>query len=152
MADGLNRSTLLGNLGSDPELGYTPGGTAYLKMRLATNESYLEKATNTRKELVEWHSVVVWGKRAEALAKLLSKGERLYIEGALRTNSWDDKETGQKRYRTQIVARQVILCGARRAGDFPPAGGEEYEGGRGEGGGYDDPPPPAGEGEDDIPF
>jgi len=121
-------------------------------MRLATNESYLERATNTRKELVEWHSVVIWGKRAEALSKLLVKGERLYIEGALRTNSWDDQD-GKKRYRTQIVARQVILCGARRA-DAPPAGGEEYEGRAG--GGYEEEEPPEGAagaaGEDDIPF
>lgn len=152
MADGLNRSTLLGNLGSDPELKRTPNGTFYLVMRLATNESYLEKATNTRKELVEWHTVVVWGKRAEALGKLLSKGERLYVEGAARTSSWED-DNGSKRYRTQVVARNVILCGGKRAGDFPPAGAAEYEGAPGGGGGgYDDAPPGGDTGEDEIPF
>ena len=98
MADGLNRVMLLGNLGADPELRMTPNGQAVLKLRLATSESYLDR-NKVRQERTEWHSVVVWGKRAEALNKILSKGSRIFIEGGLRTSSYDDRE-GNKRYRT----------------------------------------------------
>src|SRR5687767_6582246 len=98
MADGLNRVMLLGNLGADPELRMTSGGQAVLKLRLATSESYLDR-NRVRQERTEWHSVTVWGKRAEALAKILSKGSRIFIEGGLRTSSYDDRE-GHKRYRT----------------------------------------------------
>ncbi|HVJ20990.1 MAG TPA: single-stranded DNA-binding protein, partial [Polyangiaceae bacterium] len=91
MAEGLNRVMLLGNLGADPELRMTSGGQAVLKLRLATSETYLDR-NKVRQERTEWHSVVVWGKRAEGLAKILSKGSRLFIEGGLRTSSYDDKE------------------------------------------------------------
>lgn len=109
MADGLNRVMLLGNLGADPELKMTPGGQAVLKLRLATSESYLDR-NKTRQEKVEWHSCTIWGKRAEALAKFLSKGARVFIEGRLQTTSYDNKE-GVKVYKTEIVANNVILCG-----------------------------------------
>src|SRR5262245_53183723 len=114
MADGLNRVMLLGNLGADPELRMTPSGQAVLKLRLATSESYLDR-NKVRQERTEWHSVVVWGKRAEALNKILSKGSRIFIEGGLRTSSYDDKE-GHKRYRTEVVATEVILAGGARGG------------------------------------
>lgn len=162
MADGLNRVTLLGNLGADPELKMTSGGQAVLKMRLATTETYLDR-NKTRQERTEWHSVVLWGKRAEALSKFLTKGTKLLIEGGLRTSSYDDRE-GNKRYKTEVVASNVILVGGRGGGgggaggggggrsdsgppddydDAPSYGGGAGGGGGGGGGSTDD---------DDIPF
>ena len=161
MADGLNRVMLLGNLGADPELRMTPSGQAVLKLRLATSESYLDR-NKVRQERTEWHSVVVWGKRAEALNKILSKGSRIFIEGGLRTSSYDDKE-GHKRYKTEVVATEIILAGGARGGGGGGGGGargggsDEY-GAPGEssgppagGGGYGDADYGGG-GEDDIPF
>ena len=154
MADGLNRVMLLGNLGADPELRVTSGGQSVLKLRLATSESYLDK-NRVRQERTEWHSVVVWGKRAEALGKFLTKGSRLFIEGGLRTSTYDDKE-GNKKYRTEIVASNIILSGSGGGG-----GGGRGGGGGGRGGGADDDYGPSGGGgggagggggDDDIPF
>lgn len=121
MANGLNRATILGNLGADPELRLTSGGDAILRLRVATASSYLDRA-GTRVERTEWHSVSVWGKRGEALARLLHKGSRVYVEGELRTSSYDDKD-GIKRYRTEIVAREVILAGAPRSSSSSSARG-----------------------------
>src|SRR5690606_652277 len=131
MADGLNRVMLMGNLGADPELRMTSGGQAVLKLRLATAETYLDRNRN-RQERTEWHSVVVWGKRAEALGKILSKGSRLFVEGSLRTSSYDDRD-GNKRYKTEIVANNIILSGRSGGG----GGREAYEGGGGDYGGRD---------------
>ena len=162
MADGLNRVMLLGNLGADPELRMTPSGQAVLKLRLATSESYLDR-NKVRQERTEWHSVVIWGKRAEALNKILSKGSRVFIEGGLRTSSYDDKE-GHKRYRTEIVASNLILSGSARGGGGgggARGGGDDYggppEGGGGAapaggGGGFDEADYGGGGGDDDIPF
>jgi len=156
MAEGLNRVMLLGNLGADPELKMTSGGQAVLKLRLATSETYLDR-NKVRQERTEWHSVVVWGKRAEALGKFLTKGSRLFVEGGLRTSSYDDKD-GNKRYITEVIANDVQFLGggnregggggARRDDGPPPSdadfggGGGGYGGGGGGGGGPDD----------DIPF
>jgi single-strand DNA-binding protein len=166
MAEGLNRVLLLGNLGADPELRMTQGGQAVLKLRLATSETYLDR-NRVRQERTEWHSVVVWGKRAEALNKILSKGSRIFIEGGLRTSSYDDRE-GHKRYKTEIVANNIILAGGARGGAGAGGGGgggsrapaDEYgspseEGGSapapaGGGGGYEETD--YGGGDDDIPF
>jgi len=128
MADGLNRVMLLGNLGADPELRSTNSGESVLRLRLATNERYLDRDKNWQ-DRVEWHSVVVWGKRAEALHRILSKGSNLFVEGSLRTSSYDDKE-GVKRYKTEIVAKEIILTGSK------PGGGEGggYGGGGSSGG------------------
>lgn len=140
MAEGLNRVMLLGNLGADPELRFTQGGQAVLNMRLATTESYLDK-DKVRRERTDWHSVVVWGKRGEALAKILAKGSSLFIEGSIRTSSYDDRE-GNKRYKTEIVANNVVLTGGRGRGGGAPVeegeGGGEFAstGGGGGGGGY----------------
>lgn len=161
MADGLNRVMLLGNLGADPELRSTSGGQSVLKLRLATTESYLDR-NRARQERTEWHSVTVWGRRAEALAKILSKGSRLFVEGGLRTSSYDDKE-GNKRYRTEIVATEILLCGGRGGaggsggyggpghndGESSGPGPQASPGGSG-GGGYDDAD--YGGGGDDFPF
>src|SRR5688572_7745610 len=135
MAEGLNRVMLLGNLGADPELRMISGGQVVLKLRLATSETYLDR-NKVRQERTEWHSVVVWGRRAEGLAKILSKGSRLFVEGGLRTSSYDDKE-GHKRYRTEIVANNIILSGGGggRGGPRQEAGGGNDDYGPGPGGG-----------------
>jgi single-strand DNA-binding protein len=111
MAEGLNRVMLLGNLGADPELRMTPGGQAVLKLRLATNETYLDR-NNVRQERTEWHRVTVWGRRAEALGKILQKGDLLFVEGRLQTSSYD--KNGEKRYSTEVVANNIVLPGSGR--------------------------------------
>lgn len=158
MAEGLNRVILLGNLGADPELRSTSGGTAVLKLRLATSESYLDR-NKQRQERTEWHRVVVWGRRAEALGKILTKGDRILIEGSLRSSSYDDKD-GNKRYTTEVIASNIVLGGGSggrggRGGggggggggsagdDFGPASG---------GGGFDDADYGGSPDDDDIPF
>ena len=164
MAEGLNRVMLLGNLGADPELRMTQGGQAVLKLRLATSENYLDK-NRQRQERTEWHSVVIWGKRAEALAKILTKGSRIFIEGGLRTSSYDDRD-GNKRYRTEIVAQNLLLQGSGGGGrGAPGAGAGAGAGGYRESGPEDDTsegyrpqsgPPQGGDfpdtDDDDIPF
>ena len=111
MAEGLNRVMLLGNVGSDPELRVTPGGQQVLKMRLATTEKYQDKS-NAWQERTEWHTVVVWGKRGEALSKIVGKGSTLFIEGSIRTSSYE--KNGEKRYRTEVSASNVILAGSNK--------------------------------------
>ena len=135
MAEGLNKVMLLGNLGADPELKMTQSGQAVLKLRLATTETYLDK-NQTRQERTEWHSVTMWGKRGEALAKFLQKGERIFVEGSLRTSSYE--KNGEKRYSTEINATNIIL-GGRGKGQ---GAGDEMGGGGGGGGGYERRPAP----------
>jgi len=146
MAEGLNRVLVMGNLGADPELRFTQGGTAVLNMRIAVTESYLDR-DQQRTERTEWVNAVVWGARAEGLKKVLSKGSRLLVEGRLQTSSYDDRD-GNKRYKTEVVANNVVLCGGGKGGgqrgaaqaqDEPQGGGYGYGGG-------------AGQGDDDIPF
>jgi single-strand DNA-binding protein len=108
MSEGLNKVMLLGNLGADPELRMTPGGQPILKLRLATSETYVDR-NDVRQERTEWHSVTLWGKRGEALAKILTKGERVFVEGRLQTSSYE--KDGEKRYRTEIVATNIVLNG-----------------------------------------
>jgi single-strand DNA-binding protein len=165
MAEGLNKVMLLGNLGADPELKTTQGGQAVLKLRLATTESYVDK-NQARQEKTEWHSVTLWGKRGEALAKFLKKGDRIFVEGGLRTSSYE--KNGEKRYSTEINATNVILAG----GGAGRREGEQQETSRSRGGPAPDrthdraPPPPraapqddfggqggyGGGGDDEIPF
>src|SRR5690606_33576716 len=137
MADGLNRVILLGNLGADPELRMTNGGTAVLNVRMATSESYLDR-NKQRQERTEWHRVVIWGRRAEALGKILTKGDRILIEGSLRTSSYEDRD-GNKKYTTEIVANNVVLSGSG-------GGGGGAGGARGRSGGDFGPPPSGGGG------
>lgn len=127
-SEGLNKVLLIGNLGQDPEVKFTQGGQAVMKLRLATTERYGNKA-GERQERTEWHTVVVWGNRAEALGKILSKGRTIYVEGRLQTRQWEDKE-GQKRYTTEINANQILLLGGGGG-----RGGDDFEGGGGGGGG-----------------
>ncbi|AUX33180.1 MULTISPECIES: single-stranded DNA-binding protein [Sorangium] len=157
MAEGLNRVLVMGNLGADPELRFTQGGAAVLNMRIAVTESYLDR-DKVRKERTEWVNAVVWGARAEGLKKVLGKGSRLLVEGSLRTSSYDDRD-GNKRYKTEVVANNVVLCGGGQSGGNGGGQGSGEQRGRGQpqggappddfgggyGGGY-------GGGDDDIPF
>jgi single-strand DNA-binding protein len=118
MAEGLNKVILIGNLGADPELKYTQGNQAVLRIRLATTESYMNKA-GERQQRTEWHTVILWGRRAEALSKILSKGRSICVEGRIQYRQWDDRE-GNKRYSTEINATNVLLIGGGGGGgDFP---------------------------------
>ena len=148
MAEGLNKVMLLGNLGADPELRHVGNGAAVLKLRLATSETYLDR-NKQKQERTEWHSVTIWGKRAEALGKFLSKGDRLFVEGSIRTSSYD--KDGEKRYRTEIVANNVILNGGgSRGGERSGGGGGRSSEKSGE---YNDADYGGSDsGDDDIPF
>lgn len=125
MAEGLNRVLLLGNIVADPELKSTQGGQTVLKLRLATNERYLD-SNKAWQERTEYHNVSVWGKRGEALHRLLTKGSGVFVEGSLRTSSYE--KDGQKIYRTEIVASNVLFAGsAKGAAKGPPADDYDYE-------------------------
>jgi single-strand DNA-binding protein len=107
----VNKVIIMGRLGQDPELKHTPNGAAVCNMSIATSESWLDKNSNEKKEKTEWHRVVVWGKLAELCNQYLSKGKQAYVEGELQTRSWDDKD-GNKRYTTEINARNVVFVGS----------------------------------------
>jgi len=117
----LNKVQLIGNLGKDPEIKYTPSGTAVAKITLATNERYKDKGGEWQ-DRTEWHNVVLWQRLAEIAGEYLKKGSKVYIEGRLQTRSWDDKTTNQKKYMTEVVAGDLILLGGRGeaggSGDF----------------------------------
>lgn len=112
MSDGLNRVTLIGNLGGDPEHRQANGG-GVLAISLACTESWLDQQSGQRKERTEWVNVVVFGKRADGLAKCLGKGDKIAVEGSLRTENWTDRD-GNKRYATKVYASNVVLLGGRR--------------------------------------
>lgn len=109
----VNKVILLGRLGQDPELKYTPGGSPVCNFSLATTESWTDKA-GAKQEKTEWHRVVVWGKLAELCNQYLSKGRQAFLEGRLQTRSWDDKD-GNKRYTTEILASTVQFIGGATA-------------------------------------
>lgn len=119
MSDGINQVYLMGNLGADPELRSLPSGTNLLRLRMATNESFLDK-NKERQTRTEWHDIVLWGNRAEPLAKILSKGSRILVEGTLHTSSYE--KDGSKRYKTEITARDLHLLGSRRPSSDPGEG------------------------------
>ncbi len=144
MAKSLNRVMLIGNLGKDPELRYTTSGTAIATFSLATNESWKDQDGNLQ-ERTEWHNIVAWKKLAEICGEWLKKGKKVYIEGRIQTRSYDDKNTGTKKYITEIVADNMIMLDGKSASD----------------GGSPSPPhaassepaaAPAGRIEDDLPF
>jgi single-strand DNA-binding protein len=112
MARGINKVILIGNLGQDPELRYTAGGTAVANMRIATNETYKDREGNLV-ENTEWHSVVAWDRLAEICGEFLSKGRQVYIEGSLHTRQWEDKD-GNTRYSTEVKAREMQMLGGPR--------------------------------------
>jgi single-strand DNA-binding protein len=108
----LNRVQLIGNLGKDPEVKYTPQGTPVAKITIATNERFKDKSGEWQ-DRTEWHNVVLWQRLAEIAGEYLKKGGKVYIEGRLQTRSWDDKTSGQKKYMTEVVASDLILLGGR---------------------------------------
>lgn len=108
----VNKVTLLGNLGKDPEVKFTPQGTAVAKLALATNERYKDKDGQWQ-DRTEWHNVVLWQRLAEIAGEYLKKGSKVYIEGKLQTRSWEDKQTNQKKYMTEVVANDLVLLGGR---------------------------------------
>jgi single-strand DNA-binding protein len=116
---GLNKVILIGNLGRDPELRYTPGGSPVAEFSLATNDKWKDKEGNPQ-ERTEWHNIVAWGRQAEICGEYLNKGRQVYVEGRIQTRSWDDKD-GNKRYKTEVVARQVLMLGGRGEGPGPGA-------------------------------
>lgn len=123
MSEGVNKVILLGNIGADPELRVTQQGTAVLKLRLATTETYLD-SNNTRQERTEWHQCTLWGKRGESLSKHLKKGDRIYVEGGLRTTSYE--KNGEKRYSTEVNVTDVKFAGSKReGGESQPRGQQE---------------------------
>lgn len=134
---GVNKVILVGNLGKDPEIRYLDGGVAVANFPLATSESYKDKAGN-RVDQTEWHNIVLWRGLAEVTEKYLKKGSQVYIEGKIRSRSWDDKE-GIKRYTTEIVADTMTMLGGRRDAD-------SNSNVNGNQGGSDSAP------EDDLPF
>ncbi|HEX3036772.1 MAG TPA: single-stranded DNA-binding protein [Thermodesulfobacteriota bacterium] len=111
----LNKVMLIGNLGSDPEIRYTASGQAVANFNLATTEVYTNK-DEERQELTEWHRIVAWGRLAEICGEYLSKGRMIYIEGSLRTRSWEDKE-GRKRWTTEVFAQSIKMLGPSRQRD-----------------------------------
>lgn len=117
MARGINKVIIIGNLGGDPESRTFPDGGALTNITVATSDQWKDKATGENKERTEWHRVVFNGRLAEIAAQYLRKGSKVYIEGSLKTRKWQDKQTGQDRYSTDIVAREMQMLDSR--GDNP---------------------------------
>ena len=145
----VNKVILVGNLGRDIELRYTPGGAAVGKLRIATTDTWTDKNSGQRQERTEWHSVDLWGRQAETLQEYLLKGRQIYVEGNLRTRQWEDRD-GNKRYSTDVRAERVVLLGGRGSGAGGGASADREA---------SPEPAPAGAGdgkvdltEDDIPF
>lgn len=130
MGASVNKVILIGNLGNDPEIRYTPSGAAVANFNIATNESWNSKE-GKKEERTEWHKIVVWSKLAELCGEYLSKGRTVYVEGRLQTREWNDKD-GNKRYTTEVVAQTIQFLGgpmgergAKPAASRASAGGEE---------------------------
>ncbi|HWZ41960.1 MAG TPA: single-stranded DNA-binding protein [Candidatus Saccharimonadales bacterium] len=123
MAKSLNKVMLIGNLGKDPEVKFTPSGMAVAKFTVATNERFKDKSGEWQ-DRTEWHSIVAWQRLAEIVGEYLKKGQKVYIEGRLQTSSWDDKNSGEKKYRTEIVASDMVMLSSRGEG----GGGGDFEG------------------------
>lgn len=169
---GVNKVILLGNVGGDPELRYTPSGAGVANFSIATNESWTDKNSGERQERTEWHRIAAWGRLAEICNQYLRKGSKVYIEGRLQTRSWEGQD-GQRRYATEIVASEMQMLDSRDDSSGPPAGrdggyaaapqGAPQEGGNATGSGQAGPPqggpqggppepPPFNDPDDDLPF
>lgn len=146
---GVNKAIIVGNLGRDPEIRYTQGGSPVCQLSVATTRAYTNK-NNDRVEETEWHRIVVWGKSAEHCHNYLSKGRQVYVEGRIQTRSYEDKE-GVKRYSTEIVANTVQFLGSKPAGASTKSSSSSSGGSPGEGG-WNDNYIPSDPGDDDIPF
>ena len=146
----LNKVLLIGNLGKDPELKYTQGGTAVCTFSLATTESYKDKDGN-RQDKTEWHNIVVWRRNAEVAAEYLKKGKQIYIEGKLQTRSWE--QDGQKKYMTEIVVDRFLMLGTK--GDSGGGSRQNYDRNEAPGAGENqakNPPADNFEDDKDLPF
>jgi len=135
----VNRVTLIGHLGHDPELRYTPKGTPVLNFRMATSRRWRDRDSDEVKQRTEWHRVIVFGKRAEIVGEHAKKGGQLFVEGSLQTRDWTDSG-GVKRYTTEVLANAVLLLGKKADVATPPVSEEELT--------ASEPEVP----EDDIPF
>ena len=154
MAGSVNKVILIGNLGADPDVRTTPQGQMVATLSIATSERFTGR-DGQRQERTEWHRVVVWGKLAELAQRYLQKGRKVFVDGRIQTRSWDDQQTGQKRYATEVVANELVFLdsgpGGREAGaasdEYGASGGGGYGGGGGgapRGGGGGAPRAPAG--------
>lgn len=163
MARGINKVILIGNLGRDPETRYSQGGSAVTNFSVATSESWRDRTTGENQERTEWHNVVCFARLAEIAGEYLRKGSKVYIEGSLRTSSWE--QDGQKRYRTEIMARELQMLDSRGGGGGAPMGAPTgFESGSSGGSNMSNMGPPPGmsdnaptlsddtDFEDDIPF
>ncbi len=120
MAKSVNKVILVGNVGKDPDIKYTPSGIPVAKLNFATNEKFKDKSGEWQ-ERTEWHSIIAWQRLAEIVGEYVSKGSKLYIEGRLHTSTWEDRQSGETKYRTEIVAVDVVLLGGgNRNGDALP--------------------------------
>ncbi len=127
----VNKVILVGNLGRDPEVRYSPDGAAICNVSIATTSQWKDKATGEKREETEWHRVVFYNRLAEIAGEYLRKGRSVYVEGRLKTRKWQDKDTGQDRYSTDIVADQMQMLGGREGGEAGVGGGD-----------YNQAPPP----------
>ncbi len=123
----VNKVILVGNLGADPETRYAPSGDAICNIRLATTDTWKDKATGEKKEATEWHRIVFFGKLAETAGQYLKKGRQVYVEGRIRTNKWQDKD-GNERYTTEIIGNEMKMLGSREGMGSPSASEGEYGG------------------------
>jgi len=155
----VNKVILVGNLGRDAELRYTPGGAPVATLNLATTEVWNDKTSGQKQEKTEWHRIVLWGKSAESLSEYLTKGKQIFVEGRLQTRKWQDKD-GHDKYTTEIRADRITLLGGGGGGGGGMAGGaarpqRSAGAGAGSGGGGDHEPmgePITDLTDDDIPF
>ncbi|MCY4214833.1 MAG: single-stranded DNA-binding protein [Gammaproteobacteria bacterium] len=128
MARGINKVILIGNLGRDPETRYTQSGAPVANFSVATSESWNDRQTNERQERTEWHNVVCFARLAEIAGEYLRKGSKVYIEGSLRTSSWE--KDGQTNYRTEVIAREMQMLDSRGGQDgYRPSGQDGYRSG-----------------------
>jgi single-strand DNA-binding protein len=152
MAGSVNKVILIGRLGRDPELKYTPSGAPVAKFSLATDESFKDR-TGEQQKRTEWHTIIAWNKLAEICGQYLTKGKQIYIEGSIRSRQWDDKQTGQKRTAYEIIAQRMQMLGSRSDFERPAAAGAPAS--RAEGEPPEPPPEPTSAPEitdEDIPF
>ena len=121
----INKVILVGNLGNDPEVKYMPNGGAVTNISIATTDSWKDKNTGDKQERTEWHRVVFFNRLAEIVGEYLRKGSQIYIEGSLRTRKWTD-QSGQDKYTTEIVAKEMQMLGSRQGGGAASMGGGNY--------------------------
>ena len=156
MARGINKVILIGNLGQDPETRYMPSGGAVTNITLATSETWTDKQTGEPQERTEWHRVIFFNRLAEIAGEYLKKGSKVYLEGALRTRKWQDKNSGADRYTTEIVANEMQMLDSRGAGGGQPGAqaGSQQGGAAAPAAQPPEEPPPGGfdNFDDDIPF